>query len=458
MPRRGCLRDSGTGPTPGLDRPNFVRTRSRRTLRQGTRIERVRTLYLAFATILAALVVAGCGSSGKGPVALNWYVFPEPSGSFAAAAAACSKDSGGKYDIKTNFLSTSSDQQRVSLVRRLAANDPSIDILAMDVDWTAEFATARWIRPVPSAFAQQIQSVDLPGPIKTATWQGRLWAVPINSNTELLWYRKDLLADIHQPVPTTWTQMISDARALAKLGKPHYIEEQGDQYEGLTVWFNSLVDSAGGGIITGTNQVIVGPSTKIAASIMHELATSPAADPSLNVTQEGQSDTQFDKGLAAFEINYPFVWASAQSTGPSVWKEMGYAPFPEVIPGVRPHVSIGGYNLGVSSHSQHPQLAFDAVQCLTQENYEITYAVKGGLAPVRGAVYTIPSFEKLYPFHALIENQLKTYGIRPQTPVYADVTLAIQKALSPTSSIDPNTVVSTLRGEIKDALGSEALL
>jgi multiple sugar transport system substrate-binding protein len=419
---------------------------------------RSRMLYAALAVALAALAVAGCGSSGKGPVALNWYVFPEPSGSFAAAAADCSKDSGGAYTIKMNLLSTSSDQQRVSLVRRLAADDPSIDILAMDVDWTAEFATAKWIRPVPAALADQIRSVDLPGPVQTATWQGRIWAVPINSNTELLWYRKDLLADIHQPVPTTWTQMISDADTLAKMGKPHYIEEQGEQYEGLTVWFNSLVDSAGGGIITGANHVIVGPSTKDAASIMHDLATSPAADPSLNVTEEGQSDTQFDKGLAAFEINYPFVWASAQKTGPDVWKQMGYAPFPEVVSGIAPHVSIGGYNLGVSSHSQHPTLAFDAVKCLTQQNYEITYAVKGGLAPVRGAVYNIPSFEKLYPFHALIENQLKTYGIRPQTPVYADVTLAIQKALSPTSSIDPNTVVSTLRGEIKNALSSEALL
>jgi len=141
-----------------------------------------------------------------------------------------------------------------------------------------------------------------------------------------------------------------------------------------------------------------------------------------------------------------------------VAKVMGYAPFPEVVAGVPPHVSIGGYNLGVSSHSPHPQLAFDAVQCLTQEAPEITYAVKGGLAPVRGAVYNIPSFEKLYPFHALIENQLKTYGIRPQTPAYADVTLAIQKALSPTSSINPNTVVSTLRHEVKLSLSSSALL
>ena len=131
---------------------------------------------------------------------LNWYVFPEPSGSFQAAATECSNNSHGAYNIKINFLSTSSDQQRVSLVRRLAASDSSIDILAMDVDWTAEFATAKWLKPVPASLAAQIKSTDLAGPVQTATWQNKLWAVPINSNTELLWYRKDLVPNpAHRP-------------------------------------------------------------------------------------------------------------------------------------------------------------------------------------------------------------------------------------------------------------------
>src|SRR5215469_15742591 len=185
-------------------------------------------------TVLGALAIAGfiagCGSSSSsGPTTINWYVFPEPSGSFDKAAQECSNQSHGQYKININFLSTSSDQQRVSLVRRLAASDSSIDILAMDVDWTAEFATAKWLRPVPENVASEIRSQDLAGPVQTATWEGRLWAVPINSNTELLWYRKDLVPT----PPTTWAQMIADAVALAKQDKPHYIEEQGAQYEGL---------------------------------------------------------------------------------------------------------------------------------------------------------------------------------------------------------------------------------
>jgi multiple sugar transport system substrate-binding protein len=402
--------------------------------------------------LLATAMMAGCGSSSKGPPTLNWYVFPEPSGSFATAAANCSAASGGKYKININLLSTASDQQRVSLVRRLAAKDSSIDILAMDVDWTAEFATAKWILPWPAALAAQETKGDLAGPIATATWNNQLYAGPINSNTQILWYRKDLVPN----PPKTWDEMISDAIALAKQGKPHYIEEQGAQYEGLVVWFNSLVNSAGGQIVTPDNKVVIGDTSKTAASTMARLATSPAADPSLNTNKEDDARTSFEKGAAAFQINYPFVWPAAAKVG--IQSKMGYAPFPTVTPGTLPRVSIGGYNLAVSAYSKYPQQAFQAIQCLTQPANQVRNAIKGGLAPVLASIYDQPSIAKAYPFHTILKLQIQHYGIRPKTPAYADVSLAIQKALSPTANIVPNTVVNTLRGELKKALSSGALL
>jgi len=135
-----------------------------RVQKTGSRPRTRKRVAALLATAGATVLLAACGSSGKGPVTLNWYVFPEPSGSFQAAATECSQGSHGAYNIKISFLSTSSDQQRVSLVRRLAANDSSIDILAMDVDWTAEFATAKWLKPVPASLAAQIKSQDLAGP------------------------------------------------------------------------------------------------------------------------------------------------------------------------------------------------------------------------------------------------------------------------------------------------------
>ncbi len=103
-------------------------------------------------------------------------------------------------------------------------------------------------------------------------------------------------------------------------------------------------------------------------------------------------------------------------------------------------------------------LAMDVDQCLIQDKNQSRDAIKGGLAPVAASIYDQPAFDKAYPFHQLIKQQLQTYGIRPQTPAYADVTLAIQKTLSPSSNINPNTVVSTLRNEIKLSLSSSALM
>ena len=404
--------------------------------------------------ICVCVGLAACGGGGRGVATLNYYIFPEPSGSFAQAAADCSKASGGRYQIVINTLPSDSDSQRQQLVRRLAAGDSAIDIIGMDVNWTAEFAEAGWIRPWTGSVAAQVTNGVLAGPIATATWKGKLYGAPLNSNTQLLWYRKDLVPT----PPSTWSQMIQEATRLAQQGKPHYIEEQGAQYEGYMVWFNSLVDSAGGQILSGPSTVALGPSAEQAASIIHELAKSPGADPSLSNDREDQGRLAFESGTAAFEINYPFVWPSAQKDVPKIAKEMGYAPYPSVIAGQPAHVTIGGINLAVSRYSAHPADAFAAITCLANRQHQTVDAVKGGLPPTIGSLYDDPALAKPYPFHQLIKQQLSTYGIRPKTPAYSDVSLAIQKTLSPPDAINPKTALKQLTSDIKAALSSGSLL
>src|SRR5690242_13847287 len=79
---------------------------------------------------ILALAVACDQSSGstKGPVTLNWYIFPEFSGAFVKSAAQCSQHSGGAYTIKIQTLPNAADGQRQQMVRRLAADDSSLDI------------------------------------------------------------------------------------------------------------------------------------------------------------------------------------------------------------------------------------------------------------------------------------------------------------------------------------------
>jgi len=120
-------------------------------------------------------------------------------------------------------------------------------------------------------------------------------------------------------------------------------------------------------------------------------------------------------------------------------------------------VTIGGINLGVSAFSPHPDDAFEAIRCLANKQNQATDAVKGGLPPTLAALYDDPAVQKAYPFHALIKHSLRAPALRPQTPAYSDVSLAIQKGLSPPNAIDPKSIVSTLKSPIKNA-SSGALL
>ncbi len=413
-------------------------------------------VWLVLGAFGFAGVLSGCGSSSSaaGRAAINWYVFPEHSGAFDQAAADCTRASGGRYTVSIQTLPSDADSQRQQLVRRLAAKDASIDIIGMDVVWTPEFAEAGWLRPWTGAAAQEVTAGTLGVPIQTASYKGKLYGAPDNSNTQLLWYRKDLVPT----PPQTWDQMIAMASALAKQGKPHYIEIQGKQYEGLMVWFNTLVNSAGGTILSGPTTVALGTPAAVAASVMKKLATSAAADPSLTNQQEDDNRLAFEKGVAAFEINYPFVYPSAQMNAPKIAAQMGYARYPAITAGMPSRVSIGGLNLGVSAYSTHPAEAFQAAACLRNAAHQKVGAIKGGLPPTLTALYDDPSLAKPYPFHELIKQQLAGASVRPQTPLYSDVSLAIQKTLSPPSAINASTVVSDLESELKKALSSSDLI
>jgi multiple sugar transport system substrate-binding protein len=407
--------------------------------------------------VLAAAGLAACGTSSAGtggPVTLNFYNFPDPSGAVQSAATNCSNQSHGRYTISYNKLPNAADGQRLQMARRLAAHDGSLDILGLDVTWEAEFATAGWIRPWTGTYKAQAIAGTLKGPLQTAIWRGQLVAVPYNTNTQLLWYRSDL---VKKP-PTTWAQMFADAQALARQGKPHLIEIQGAQYEGTVVWFNTLISSAGGSILNPTSTAAqLGPPAVKALSIMHQLASSVAGDPSLGVQMEDQNRLAMESGTAAFELNYPFVYPAMKADNPTLFKSFKWAPYPRVYANKPARVTIGGIDLAVSAYSQHPQLAFQAVLCLRNAENQLNAAIKGGLPPTLASVYFKPQMQSAYPFRRLILQEVNNGAVRPKTPLYQVVSVAISHQVSPPASISPVSTEQGLRTQINNALQGKGL-
>jgi multiple sugar transport system substrate-binding protein len=422
------------------------------------RIRGLRAWRRGLLVALAALLLAACGGtsgeSAGGTPTLNWYIYPDYSGSFVAAAQNCSAASGGEYNIAIQTLPTAADDQREQLVRRSAAKDDSLDILGLDVVWEAEFSEAGWIVPFTGERRRQVEQDAVKAALDTATWKGQLVAAPFNSNTQLLWYRKDLVPN----PPRTWAEMISQAEQLKREGKPHDIEIQGASYEGYTVWINSMVLSAGGTILSPDGQrVTLGPKAAKGISYISQLARSPAADPSLGVQQEDQNRLAFESGDAAFELNYPFVWPSAQEDVPNIAKNMGWVEYPRVDPNLPSRPPVGGSDLAVSAFSRHKDQAFDAIMCLRNRENQFRNAVKGGLPPTLASLYTDPRLiNGGYPFAAEIFNSLQRGGVRPKTPAYESVTITLSTTLHPPASASAN--LPKLPGQLQDAIESKGLI
>lgn len=410
-----------------------------------------RTLLILFCA--AAIPVVGCEKSTSQKPELRWYVFDEPSGAFERAAERCSEASEGRYAIEVAPLPADADQQREQLVRRLAAGDSAIDIIGMDVIWTAEFAEAGWILHWPEELARQAQKGRLSSIIDTARYEDELWGVPFTTNAQLLWYRADR---VKEP-PATWDQMI---RMAEELGEHGTIQAQGERYEGLTVFFISLLASAGGSVL-GPDADTVSleqEPTRHALSIMQRLAHSAATDASLPTTREDQARLAFETGGSTFMINYTFVWPSAKSNAPEVASHMRWARWPSAIEGKPSRVTIGGINLGIGAHTRHPELAREAALCLASERNQRLAATLGGLPPSTAALYDDPAVRETFPFADLLRETLRDAVHRPQTPLYVDVSLAISHTLHPMRDVEPSKDLERLRDAVDRALRSEGLL
>ncbi len=407
---------------------------------------------LLFTTLVTVtFFIVGCNREPPDttPI-LSWYVFNEPSGAFAEAARSCSHQSGGRYTIDLVALPADADQQREQLVRRLAAHDSAIDIIGMDVIWTAEFAAAGWILPWPADLAEQVTRGRLDSAVESATFTNQIHAAPFTTNSQLLWYRTDRIAT----PPKTWEELILQAELLGEKGT---FQVQGERYEGLTVFFNSLLASAGTSILHGDQVQLDAPATLKVLALMHRLATSPAAPASLATNRENQCRLAFERGDSSFMVNYTYVWPSARQNAPRMAEHMGWARWPAISSDHPSRVTIGGINLGIGGYSEHADLAFAAATCLVSENNQRLTAKKGGLPPTITALYQDDKVRQTFPFADLLLETLESGVQRPQTPFYNDISLAISHTLHPMRSIEPEKDLRQLREKIERALHSEGL-
>jgi multiple sugar transport system substrate-binding protein len=160
--------------------------------------------------------------------------------------------------------------------------------------------------------------------------------------------------------------------------------------------------------------------------------------------------------------NDRFAYASAKENAHKIFKDIGVAKYPQVVADKPSRPPLGGFNLGVSAYSKHPELAFDAAACMNSAENQLTATKLDGLPPTRQNLYRDKVVQGAYPgFADVIERSIEDAAARPLTPAYTDLSLAIQRALHPPEDIDPDDPSSAydeLKSKAEDAVKREGLL
>ncbi|MGY1772183.1 extracellular solute-binding protein [Blastococcus sp. SYSU D00813] len=421
------------------------------------------------AALVLASTLAACGGDSGGPPTLTWYTNPD-SGGQAAIAERCTEEAGGAYRISTSVLPRDAAGQREQLVRRLAANDASIDIMSLDPPFIPEFAEAGFLAPVPEDLAGRVTEGVVESAIQGSTWNDELVAVPFWANTQLLWYRASVAEaaglDTERADEWTWDEIIQAAQSQDVL-----IGAQGTRAESLMVWFNALISSAGGAVIAENSddpeQIQLGldsPEGQRAAEVMRAIADSGQVSAAFSTENEDASATGFESDRGGFMVNWPFVYARAQSAveagtlDASVPEDYRWTLYPRVDADTEQAPPYGGINLGIGAFSENVDLAYQAAECIVSDENQAEYMITNGNPASSTAVYDDPEVQEAYPMADTIRDSLELAAPRPQTPYYSEVSGGLQREYHPPASVDPESTSRAATTLIEAVLAGDQLL
>jgi multiple sugar transport system substrate-binding protein len=389
---------------------------------------------------LASSLLAACGGDSE-KTELIWYINPDAGGQDAVAEN-CSTD---EYTVTTQVLPQAADQQRIQLARRLAAQDPEIDLMSLDPPFTAEFAAAGFLAEVPQDAITQLEDQGtFQGAMDAATWDGQLVVFPFWSNTQVLWYRKSFVerAGIDMSQPVTWDQIIDVASENG--GK---IGVQANKYEGYVVWINALIEGAGGQLVENAEQGVDATLTidseegQVAAGIIEKLSASEAAPADLSVSNEGTAGSTFGGDAGSFLVNWTYIFHNYDETAPDVAQDIGYTRYPQSVEGQESRPPYGGIGIGVSEFSDDKELALEAAACLVNpENQGINADMTGNM-PASTQGYEYPALKESFPADLLqlFQDSVDAAAPRTVTPYWSDVSGSIQNIWHPPRSVDGET-------------------
>ena len=340
-------------------------------------------------------------------------------------------------EVTLHELPGDQDGQRDTLVQSLQAKSGEYDVFALDITDTAHFAANDWIQPIEGDTAVDTSGL-LPAAVESATYNGTLYAVPQNTNAQLLYYRTDMQPE----APANWQALVDSCIAAFEadidcLQMPLNLGEQ------TTVAASQFINSWGGAIVgeDGSTPEVESEQSRAGLQALVDGYQSDVIAKKTDSFSEEETALGFLAGETMYSYNWPYMYDKALTEGqPEVAENFDVAPI--LGPDGAGASTLGGYNNAISVFSENKATAVDFVQYIISEEVQMGFA-QASFPPVLASIYDNADLQAEFPYMTALKVALDNAKPRPVTPFYPAVSKAVQDnthaALKNEKSVDQAT-------------------
>jgi multiple sugar transport system substrate-binding protein len=400
----------------------------------------------------AGLVVvsAGCGagggdSGGGGGGATTLQVLVEAGGKAELTPVA------DAFKQKTGTTVTLVELPYEGLFNRLSSElssgSLSFDVAALDAIWLPTFAGA--LQPLDELFTDEVKADLFPGLITEAQVNGKFIGMPVWTNAEILFYRKDLFDKAKLEPPKTWQEFQDTAKSFTDAPKLYGTDVKGAVE---TEWLAHVLQAGAPGVVLDPNgQVIIDNPQHLEAltfysDLNNKLKVAPTGAAQLDWAGAQNLFYQGKTAMLRF-------WAHAYPLTPKdspVNGKVGVAP---MIAGSAGVAAIpGAWYLSVPAKGKNNAKATEFIK-FAYDNNALSIESDLGLAARRSAFdqyASKPGYEHFKPLlETLAAPQTKPRPATPKWQQIVDTVLVptLQKSLKP--GADYAALLTAARGDVE---------
>ncbi|WP_080796235.1 ABC transporter substrate-binding protein [Corynebacterium pacaense] len=408
---------------------------------------------LAAGSLIAAIALAGCssggessdssateGTDGRGPIT---FAMGKNDTDKIIPVIERWNEANPDEKVTLNELAGEADAQRETLVQSLQAGNSDYDVMALDVIWTADFAANQWLAPLEGDLKVDTSKL-LEATVDSATYNGKLYALPQNTNGQLLFRNTEIIPE----APGNWADLVESCN-LAREANVDCLTLQLKQYEGLAVNTAGFIEGWGGSILDDQgNPTVDSDNARAGIQAMVDGYKDGTISASSTSATEEETNLAFTAGDTAYAINWPYMFTNAESSTVA-----GHFAVQPLVGRDGVGVStLGGYNNGINIHSENKATARDFIEFVINEENQ-TWFADNSFPPVLASIYDDEALVEKYPYLPALKESLENAAPRPVSPFYPAISKAIQDnayaALN--GSVDVDQATTDMKSAIENA-------